>query len=206
MPAPEPLQRDFVALLPQLRAFTRMLCNSPADGDDLAQSTLMRAWAARASFTPGTNLKAWLYQIARNQLASDHRRAWRSQSLDPETAERTLIAVTSSDGNLELDELRRALSMLPPEQREAIVLVGAGELAYADAALIMDVPIGTVKSRVSRARATLTGILESGDLVTDDVAPSMAMDAILDEVAQRSAAFRLAAELEARPGDRPAVF
>lgn len=199
-----------MALLPQLRAFARMLCNSPVDGDDLTQSTLMRAWAARDSFTPGTNLKAWLYQIARNQLASEHRRAWRSQGLDPETAERTLISVTSSDGNLELDELRRALSMLPPEQREAIVLVGAGELAYAEAALIMDVPIGTVKSRVSRARATLAGILESGDLIADDMPPSMAMDAILHEVAERTAAaFRPRSEIDARRGsvgDRPLIF
>jgi RNA polymerase sigma-70 factor (ECF subfamily) len=184
---PDPLQRDIIALLPQLRAFARMLCNNPTDGDDLAQATLMRAWAARASFTPGTNLKAWLYQIARNQLASDHRRNWRIQSLDPETAERTLIATTSSDGNLELDELRRALAMLPPEQREAIILVGAGDLAYAEAALIMDVPIGTVKSRVSRARATLAGILETGDLVADDLPPALAMTTILAEVAERTA-------------------
>ena len=187
MSPPDPLQQDIIALLPQLRAFCRMLCGNPTNGDDLAQATLMRAWAARASFTPGTNLKAWLYQIARNQLASDHRRNWRIQSLDPETAERTLVAVTSSDGALELDELRRALAMLPPEQREAVVLVGAGDLAYAEAAVIMNVPIGTVKSRVSRARATLAAILETGDLASDDVAPDRAMDLILGEVAQRKA-------------------
>ncbi len=97
------------------------------------------------------------------------------------------MAVTSSDGALELDELRRALAMLPPEQREAVVLVGAGDLAYAEAAVIMNVPIGTVKSRVSRARATLAAILETGDLASDDVAPDRAMDLILGEVAQRKA-------------------
>lgn len=163
-----------------------MLCNNPVDGDDLAQATLMRAWAARDSFTPGTNLKAWLYQIARNQLASDYRRAWRSQPLDPGTAEQTLVAVTAVNGSLELDELRRALTMLPAEQREAIVLVGAGDLSYAEVAEITDVPIGTVKSRVSRARATLAGILESGDLITDDVPPGLALASILQEAARRS--------------------
>src|SRR5215472_14402521 len=101
-------ETDLLALVPQVRAFCRSLCRNPSDGEDLAQETVVKALAARASFTPGTNLKAWLFMIARNQFYSIKRRAWRSTPLDPEVAERTLVAPSGANANLELDELRRA--------------------------------------------------------------------------------------------------
>ncbi len=99
---------EIVALLPRLRAFTRMLAGSHADGEDLAQTTLARAWAARDSYTPGTNLKAWLFQIARNRMASNYRRAWRVRPLNQGVAEQTLVANVRVEGRIELDELRGA--------------------------------------------------------------------------------------------------
>ena len=131
---------------------------------DLAQTTLAKGWAARQQFAPGTNLKAWLFQIARNQFLSDKRRDWRRQPLDPEVAERTLVACTNPDGNLELDELRRGLAMLAVEQRDALILVGAGGLSCDEAALVMGTAVGTVKSRVSRAR-------RSAIFIEDQTAP-----------------------------------
>ena len=104
---------DLIPLIPRMRAFARTLCGDATQADDLAQEALAKAWASRASYTPGTNLKAWTFMIVRNQFYSDKRRSWRSSSLDPEVAERTLIAVTNPDGGLELDEMRRALAMLP---------------------------------------------------------------------------------------------
>jgi RNA polymerase sigma-70 factor (ECF subfamily) len=123
-------KRELVALIPQLRAFARTLTGDQASADDLAQDALMKAWDARASYQMGTNMKAWTFMILRNQFYSEKRRSWRSSALDPETAERTLVAVTSETGGLELDELRRALGMLPEDQREALILVGAAGLSY----------------------------------------------------------------------------
>src|ERR1700743_840517 len=129
--------RDLIAMVPPMRAFARMLCGgNVTEADDLAQDAWTKAWANRDSFTPGTNLKAWCFMILRNQFYSDKRRSWRSQPLDPEVAEQTLIANTNPTGNLELDEMRRALAMLPESQREALILVGAGGLSYEEAAEI----------------------------------------------------------------------
>ena len=104
---------ELVALIPHMRAFARTLCNDRAQAEDLAQDALARAWASRDRFEMGTNMKAWTFMILRNQFYSDKRRSWRSSQLDPEVAERTLVAVTSGTANLELDELRRAMAMLP---------------------------------------------------------------------------------------------
>ena len=170
---------DLVALIPQMRAFSRSLCGDFHAAEDLAQDALAKAWAARASYSPGTNMKAWIFMIIRNQFYSEKRRSWRSQPLDPETAERTLVAVGDPSSNLELDELRRALAMLPDDQREALILIGAGGLSYEEAGEICGVAVGTVKSRVSRARDRLALIYAEGAIRKDDTAPENAMAAIL---------------------------
>lgn len=119
-------KRDLVGLIPHLRAFARTLCGAASAADDLAQDTVMKAWDARSSFQMGTNMKAWTFMILRNQFYSEKRRSWRSIQLDQEAAERTLVAIDDPGSPLALDELRQALTMLPTEQREALILVGAG--------------------------------------------------------------------------------
>jgi len=173
---------ELTGLIPSMRAFARSLCRNPAEADDLAQDALLKAWGHRGSYTEGTNMKAWVFMILRNQFYSEKRRSWRRQDLDPEVAERTLIAVTNPDGGLALDEVRRALLMLPEDQREALVLIGAGGLSYEEAAEITGAAVGTVKSRVSRARDRLARILEDGAYEADGIAPHKAMGMILAQM------------------------
>jgi RNA polymerase sigma-70 factor (ECF subfamily) len=175
----EAFRRELVALIPHLRAFARTLSGDPTAADDLAQDAMMKAWDARASFEMGTNMKAWTFMILRNQFYSEKRRSWRQTQLDQEAAERTLVAVDNPEAPVALDELRLGLAMLPIEQREALILVGAGGFAYEEAAEICGCAVGTVKSRVSRARRALQGILESGSYDRDGSSAGEAMNAIL---------------------------
>lgn len=170
---------ELVRLIPHLRAFARTLAGRVAEADDLAQDAMMKAWDARASFEMGTNMKAWTFMILRNQFYSQKRRTWRTTELDQEAAERTLVAIDSPESPLALDEMRLALAMLPAEQREALVLVGAGGFAYEEAAAICGCAVGTVKSRVSRARRTLQTILDEGSYDRDGRPAGDAMRAIL---------------------------
>jgi len=181
-------KRDLVALIPHLRAFARTLTGDQASADDLAQDALMKAWDARASYQMGTNMKAWTFMILRNQFYSEKRRSWRQTQLDQEAAERTLVAVDDPQAPVELDELRLGLGMLPAEQREALILVGAGGFAYEEAAEICGCAVGTVKSRVSRARKALQAVLEKGNYRRDGQAAGEAMSAILAAADQMSQA------------------
>jgi RNA polymerase sigma-70 factor (ECF subfamily) len=178
---------ELVGLIPHLRAFARTLAGDPTSADDLAQDAMMKAWDARESYQMGTNMKAWTFMILRNQFYSEKRRSWRQTQLDQEAAERTLVAVDDPEAPVALDELRLGLSMLPAEQREALILVGAGGFAYEEAADICGCAVGTVKSRVSRARRALQGILESGAYKRDGASASDAMRTILDDAERLSA-------------------
>ena len=182
----EAFKRELVQLIPHLRAFARTLCGDPAAADDLAQDAMMKAWDARASFQMGTNMKAWTFMILRNQFYSEKRRSWRQTQLDQEAAERTLVAVDDPEAPVALDELRQGLAMLPAEQREALILVGAGGFAYEEAAEICGCAVGTVKSRVSRARRALQGILERGEYNRDGAAAGEAMSSILADAERLS--------------------
>jgi RNA polymerase sigma-70 factor (ECF subfamily) len=179
-------KRELVALIPHLRAFARTLAGDPASADDLAQDAMIKAWDARASYQMGTNMKAWTFMILRNQFYSEKRRSWRQTQLDQEAAERTLVAVDNPEAPVALDELRLGLAMLPPEQREALILVGAGGFAYEEAADICGCAVGTVKSRVSRARRSLQAILELGAYDRDGLSASDAMRSILAEAERLS--------------------
>ncbi len=152
---------ELTALIPHLRAFARSLCGDATLADDLAQDALLKAWKARDRYEPESNMKAWTFTILRNSFFSEKRRSWRRQSLDPEVAEATLVANDDPQANLELLALRNALARLPDDQREALILVGAGGLSYEEAAGISGCAVGTIKSRVSRARKALIVILES---------------------------------------------
>src|ERR1044071_566015 len=179
-------KRDLVALIPHLRAFARTLSGDATAADDLAQDAMMKAWDARASFQMGTNMKAWTFMILRNQFYSEKRRSWRQSQLDQEAAERTLVAVDDPEAPVALDELRQGLGMLPAEQREALILVGAGGFAYEEAAEICGCAVGTVKSRVSRARRALHAILEQGAYSRDGASAGDAMRSILADAERLS--------------------
>ncbi len=184
----EPFEAELIALVPHLRAFGCSLTGNSAQGDDLAQETLTKALANRDRFQMGTNMKAWTFMILRNLFYSDKRRAWRSTPLDPEVAERTLTTVDNPSSVLELDELRRALAMLPDDQREALILIGAAGLSYEEASAIAGVAIGTIKSRVSRARDRLALIYAEGCITADHLPASGAMSHIVSQIDQLTGA------------------
>lgn len=172
---------ELVAQIPYMRAFARSLCHNRTQADDLAQDALANAWANRERFTPGTNLRAWVSTIVRNQFYSDKRRSWRVMHLDPRIAEETLVAVSNPAGALELEDLRRAMQELPALQREALTLIAVAGLSYQECAKICGCAQGTIKSRVSRARQELLGILDRGAFTTQKRTPGRAMDAIVAE-------------------------
>jgi len=151
---------ELIALIPHLRAFARSLCDNPSMADDIAQDTMLKAWKARDSFKPNTNMKAWAFTILRNHYYSEKRRDWRVKSLDPVIAETTLVTEDTTSKQIELLAMHNALQQLPDEQREAVVLVGAGGLSYEEAALVCGCAVGTIKSRVSRGRKALEQLME----------------------------------------------
>lgn len=175
---------ELVELIPHLRAFARSLCGDAALADDLAQDAMMKAWNARASFKAGTNMRAWTFTILRNLFYSDKRRSWRRQPLEPETAEATLVAADDPSVTLEVLAVRNALALLPDDQREALILVGAGEMSYEEAAEICGCAVGTVKSRVSRARKRLAELLQDNESGLNDDQSIRAEDAAADIMGQ----------------------
>ena len=155
-------KRQLAATIPHLRAFARSLCGRPDFADDLVQEAMLKAWAARDRFEPGTNLRAWTFTILRNCYLTEMRRNKFVGDYDEVVAERTLQAPMGQEDPLHLADMRRALMTLPRERREAILLVGAGGFSYEEAAEICQTAVGTMKSRVGRARAALTEMLEGG--------------------------------------------
>lgn len=176
-------KQQLTDLIPHLRAFSRSLCGNATLADDVAQDALLKAWNARERYIPGSNMKAWTFTILRNQFYSIKRRSWRATSLEPEVAEQTIVANSDAEQSMHLIDLRRGLDMLHDDQREAIILIGASGLSYEEAAEICGCAVGTIKSRVSRARKALETIMASGkfDDAADDVRAIDAMDAILGE-------------------------
>jgi len=163
---------QLVALIPSLRSFARGLCGSRDIADDLAQDAMMRGWAARASFTPGTNFRAWMFMILRNQFYTTLRKDKRMTSWDPEVAERVLVEAPAQQDAIHLADVERALLQLPAEQREILMMIGANGLSYEEAAEVIGCALGTVKSRLARGRKALTVLLEGrdGDVVLEKVA------------------------------------
>jgi RNA polymerase sigma-70 factor (ECF subfamily) len=149
------MKDDLVALMPNLRAFAFSLCGHSERADDLVQDTLLKAWSHLDSFQEGTNLRAWLFTILRNSFFSDMRKRKREvEDADGKKAE-SLSVAPAQPGHLDLQDMRKALDLLPPHQREAVVLVGAAGMSYEEAAEIAKCAVGTIKSRVNRAREKL---------------------------------------------------
>lgn len=173
-------------MLPHLRAFGRSLTGNPDMADDLVQETMLKAWKARATYLPGpSSMKSWAFVILRNCFLSQMRRRKFTAEYDELAAERLLVAPDDQDDSLHLADVQRALLQLPIDQREALVLIGAGQLSYEEGAAICGCAVGTMKSRVSRARAALHAILEGGEMPlrsTDTAPASDAFRAIMADV------------------------
>ncbi|WP_372421416.1 sigma-70 family RNA polymerase sigma factor [Salinarimonas chemoclinalis] len=177
----EGLRTDLLATTPHLRAYAVSLCGSPDRADDLVQDTLLRALAKLDRFEPGTNLRAWLFTILRNLFFSEHRkRRHEVEDVDGMHSER-LTALPAQQARLDLVDFRRALARLCPEQREALILVGAEGLTYEEAAGVCGVAVGTIKSRVHRARLRLSAHL--GLAGEEDFAPDRSFRAVLPRAA-----------------------
>jgi RNA polymerase sigma-70 factor (ECF subfamily) len=147
-------------LTPSLLTFARSLAGSRDLAEDLTQETLAKAWRSRGSFMPGTNLKAWLYTILRNDFYSHRRRAWRQIPWDAALAETMAAPSAEQQWAAELSDTARAMDILPDSQRDALILVGVGGYSYEDAAVMLQSVVGTAKSRVGRARQSLKKYLE----------------------------------------------
>ena len=187
-PAADPVEfkRELTGVVPHLRAFARGLCGRPDMADDLVQETLMKAWAAQERFEPGTSMRAWTFVILRNAYLTDMRRNRFRGEYDENVAERILTAPAGQEEPIHLSDMHRALLTLPPERREALLLVGAGGFSYEEAANICGCAVGTIKSRVGRARAALNAMLADGDIPRrsiDDDTPHRAILEELDDVA-----------------------
>ncbi len=160
------LKEALLAEIPSIRAFAISLSGNLDRADDLVQETLMKAWAAANSFQEGTSLRAWLFTIMRNTFYSQYRKRWREvQDVDGVAAAQL--------GHLDLADFRVLLAQLPFDQREALVLVGATGFTYEEAAKICGVPIGTIKSRVNRARQRL--MQQMAITSADDFGPDLAV-------------------------------
>jgi RNA polymerase sigma-70 factor, ECF subfamily len=173
MNASSGFKNDLLRAIPSLRAFAVSLTHNTDKADDLVQETLVKAWDKQTSFQAGTNLKAWLFTILRNEFYSQMRKRGR-EIQDSDGAMTARLAVhPSQHGSLDLDDFRAALEKLPEDQREAIVLIGASGFSYEEAAEICGCAVGTIKSRVSRARSRLQEMLAvsgEGDYGPDAIA------------------------------------
>lgn len=161
------VREALVAAIPNLRAFAISLTGDHHRANDLVQDTLLKAWAHRDKFEIGTNLKAWLFTILRNTYFSDIRKRRRElQDVEGQAAAQ-LVSLPEQNGHVDLDDFRKALTNLSADQREALLLVGAEGYSYEEAAAIAGCAVGTVKSRVNRARVHLTQIMAAGSATAD---------------------------------------
>ncbi len=172
-----PVRDAVLAAVPSLRAFAISLCGNVDRADDLVQETLLRALANINSFQPGTNMSAWLFTILRNHFRSEYRKRRREVEDSDGSYAETLKSHPEQHGHIEFEEFRIALAKLPPDQREALVLVGASGFSYEEAASICECAIGTIKSRVNRARTRLAELMSIDGV--DDFGPDRTTRAVL---------------------------
>ena len=172
-PLPQP---DLLAAIPRLRRYARVLTGDAARADDLVQETLARGWEKRRLWAAGTDLRAWLFTIMHNvfvnQRATSMREA-QNVSLDAESdsgAAWQLPVRAPQQAHVELIEVLRELRRLPPEQREVLVLAAIEEMRYEEIAAVLSIPVGTVMSRLSRAREKLRRVVNDGP---SDVLPPL---------------------------------
>jgi RNA polymerase sigma-70 factor (ECF subfamily) len=179
-----------LAAVPSLRAFAISLCGNVDRADDLVQEALLRALANLGSFEPGTNMSAWLLTILRNVFHSEYRKRRREvEDADGSYAER-LTSLPEQTSHVEMNEFRQALKSLPPDQCESLILVGASGFSYEEAAQICGCAVGTIKSRVNRARIRLAKILSIED--NSDFGPDRETRAVVNsDVSETRSAARV---------------
>jgi RNA polymerase sigma-70 factor, ECF subfamily len=178
---PEPDLRDaLLAAVPSLRAFAISLCGQIDRADDLVQDTLLRALANLDRFERGTNLNAWLFTILRNLFHSEYRKRRREVEDADGSYAAGLKCQPEQGAHLDLADFRSALAKLPHDQREALLLVGAQGFSYEEAAHICGCAVGTIKSRVNRARSRLAGLLAVDDV--EDLGPDRMTRAALQAI------------------------
>ncbi len=172
------LRTALVGAIPNLRAFAISLCSDPHLANDLVQETLLKAWSNRDKFVAGTNLKAWLFTILRNTYFSSLRKSRREvQDVDGAMAS-TLASAPEQHGHLDLADFNKAMKQLSPDQREALLLIGAEGFSYEEVAEIAGCAPGTIKSRVNRARVRLAELM--GLTSVDDLGPEAPVKAIVE--------------------------
>ncbi|NMJ42955.1 sigma-70 family RNA polymerase sigma factor [Roseomonas sp. JC162] len=154
-------ERDMLALLPDLRAFARVLVRRHADADDLVQDAVLRMWQAQHRFEPGTNLRAWAFTILRNRFYNAFLSKHAHDNVD-DVAQHLVATPALQERLAEGRDIRRALHRLEPKLREVLALTVASGLSHDDAARVMGCPVGTVKSRAFRARRELRRLLDEG--------------------------------------------
>jgi RNA polymerase sigma-70 factor, ECF subfamily len=174
-----PLKQALLELIPNLRAFAVSLCGEVERADDLVQETLLKAWDHLESFEEGTNLRAWLFTILRNTYFSECRRMRREVADSDGSKLADLSVHPGQQGHLDMQDFRRALNKLPPDQREALILIGAAGFSYEEAASISGCAVGTIKSRVNRARVKLTELLSV--TTAREFGPDAATEAIISK-------------------------
>ncbi|WP_418292047.1 NepR family anti-sigma factor [Methylobacterium durans] len=156
---PTAFRDELLALLPDLRGFARSIVRDPSHADDLVQETLLRAWQNQHRYRPGSNFKAWAFTILRNQFYTERRRTKREvEDVDGAAAGR-LIALSDQVDRVALQELWARIRRLPVPQQEALILVAAQGMTYEEASAVLGCQVGTVKSRVSRAREVLASAM-----------------------------------------------
>ena len=171
------LRDELLKTLPHLRAFAISLSGSIDRADDLVQETLVRALANVDRFQPGTCLQAWLFTILRNLFHTEFRKR-RREVEDPDGLMASRLSVMpNQNGRLEFQDLRVALAKLPSDQREALLLVSAEGFSYEETAQITGAQLGTIKSRVNRARTRLAELMNVND--PDDLGPDRLVQAVL---------------------------
>ncbi len=153
------LRTDLIGAIPNLRAFAVSLCGNPDRADDLVQETLVKAWSNLSSFAEGTNLAAWLFTILRNIYYSEYRKRRREVADSDGAIAARLATAPAQSGHMDFLDFRTALQKLPADQREALILIGASGLSYEEAAGVCNCAVGTMKSRVNRARNRLVELL-----------------------------------------------
>jgi RNA polymerase sigma-70 factor, ECF subfamily len=173
----EAVRQGLISFLPNLRAFAIALCGDADRADDLVQDTMLKAWNSLDTFEEGTNLRAWLFTILRNTYFSECRRRRREVPDDSGEYVNQLCVPPAQHGCVDAQDVLRALSQLTDDQREALILVGAEGFAYEEAAMICGCAVGTIKSRVNRARNRLSELL--GIEAAQDFGPEPATEAVL---------------------------
>jgi len=153
------IRRQIIVLLPDLRAFARFLVQDRVVADDIVQDSIVRALAAIDQFQAGTNLKAWLFTILRNQFYEQGRRRKREANALHARFDADEAADPEQHARVEINDLQALIWRLSPLLREALILVGAQEMSHEEAAAICNVPIGTMKARLSRARSGLAELM-----------------------------------------------